>query len=209
MIVLLPGLSFSLSLEIVFVMRDKPGLTDLKRPQKAFQLFLRDEKGVTAIEFGFVAFPFLFFIFAIIEIGVSFTAQQMLNYATDDLSRQFYTGQITQENLNSGSVLEIRNKICGKVSIIRIVGCDKLYVNLDSYTSFSEVPIKNLVTKDGYLGLPVRINLGGPSTINQLNVLYRWPVMTNILYYMKQEVEAKDRVLPLFSTITWQNEPFS
>ena len=189
-------------------MRDKPEFADLKHPQKTFRLFLRDEKGVTAVEFAFVAFPFLFFIFAVIELGVSFAAQQMLTYATEDLSRQFYTGGKKQEDLNPDSALEIRDKICGKVSIMRIVGCDKLYVNLDSYTSFSEVPVKNLVTKDGHLGLPVRINLGGPSTINQLNVLYRWPVMTNILYYMKPKIEAKDRVLPLFSTITWQNEPY-
>lgn len=188
------------------ILRDQSDFADLRYPQKKIRLFLRDEKGVTAVEFALVVFPFLFLIFAIIELGISFAMQQVLIYATEDISRQFYTGQLREENLRPDSV---KSSICKKISILPIVDCNKLSINLDNYTSFSEVPVKNLVTKNGELGLPQTINVGGPSTINQINVLYRWPVMTNILYYLNPDVKPADRVLPLFITVTWQNEPYS
>ncbi len=190
---------------------DQPGTVVTKPRRKTFRLFLRDEKGVTAIEFALVAFPFLFFIFAIIELGVSFAAQQMLSYAVEDYARQFYTGQKKPEDLNDESAKTIRDEICTKVSIIRIVGCEKLSINLNNYTSFSEVPVRvdTFINEDNTLALPSYVNLGGPSTINQLNVLYEWPVMSNILYYMNPEVKSARRTLPLFSTMTWQNEPYS
>lgn len=190
---------------------DQTGSVYVRQPRKTFRLFLRDEKGVTAVEFALVAFPFLFFIFAIIELGVSFAAQQMLTYAVEDYARQFYTGQKKIEDLNNDSAQTIRNEICAKVSIIRIVGCDNLSINLNNYTSFSEVPVKvqTFINKDGKLALPSYVSLGGTSTINQLNVLYEWPVMTNILYYLNPETKLESRTLPLFSTMTWQNEPYS
>lgn len=188
------------------MLSDQSDTADLKHPRKKFRLFFRDEKGVTAVEFALVVFPFLFLIFAIIELGISFAMQQMLNFAVEDISRQFYTGQLREENLRPDSV---KSSICKKISILPIVDCNKLSINLDNYTSFSEVPVKNLVTNNGELGLPQTINVGGPSTINQINVLYRWPVMTNILYYLNPDVKPADRVLPLFITVTWQNEPYS
>lgn len=192
------------------MMRDQSDPADLRRDTKSFRSFLRDEKGVTAVEFALVVFPFLFFIFAIIELGISFAAQQMLTYATEDYARQFYTGQKKAEDLNTKSALTIRNEICEKVSIIRIVGCDNLSINLNNYTSFSQVPVlvQTVINEQGKLVLPSYVNLGGPSTINQLNVLYEWPVMSNILYYLNSEIKTKRRTLPLFATMTWQNEPY-
>ncbi|MBX8799831.1 pilus assembly protein [Ochrobactrum sp. MR28] len=188
------------------ILREQSDPADLKHTQKKFRLFLRDERGVTAVEFALVVFPFLFLMFAIIELGISFAMQQLLVSATEDISRQFYTGQLREENLQANYV---QDTICKKISILPVVDCKNLSINLDNYTSFSEVPVKNLVTKNGELGLPKNINLGGPSTINQINVLYRWPVMTNILYYLNPDVKPADRVMPLFITVTWQNEPYS
>lgn len=187
-------------------MRSQPEIAKAQQSRKIFRTFLRDEKGVTAIEFALVAFPFLGFIFMIVELGLSFAAQQMLSYATEDISRQFYTGQLTTRNTTPELV---RNKICSKMKVVPLTDCSRLYINLDNYASFADVPVKNLVTKDGYLGLPQRINIGGQSTINQINVLYRWPVFTNILYFTNPAVKPADRIMPLFATGTWQNEPYS
>lgn len=187
------------------IMSDRSAKNSARRFVTSFRSFRRDERGVTAVEFALVAFPFLFLIFAIIELGLSFTVQQMLAHATEDVSRRFYTGQDTKENTTSEIV---KDRICKKISFMPVVDCKNLYINLDSYNTFPEVPVKNLVTDSGMLGLPTQINIGGPSTINQINVLYRWPVLTNILYYLNPSVEKKDRILPLFTTVTWQNEPF-
>ncbi len=167
--------------------------------------FRRDEKGVTAVEFALVAFPFLVFIFAIIELGISFVAQQMLSSATENLSRQFYTGQLTTENTTPQLV---RDKICNQIQFMVAQGCPNLSINLNHYSSFADVPVTGLVTAQGELALPQVINLGGASTLNQLNVLYRWPTITNIFYLTGSDVKPDNHIIPLFTTMTWQNEPY-
>ncbi len=48
-----------------------------------------------AIEFALIALPFFLLIFAIIEVSLSFTAQQVMSNAADDIARQLRTGEIT------------------------------------------------------------------------------------------------------------------
>ena len=42
-----------------------------------------------------IALPFFLLIFAMIEVSLSFTAQQVMANATDDIARQLRTGEIT------------------------------------------------------------------------------------------------------------------
>jgi Flp pilus assembly protein TadG len=72
------------------ILREQSDPADLKHTQKKFRLFLRDERGVTAVEFALVVFPFLFLMFAIIELGISFAMQQLLVSATEDKSSVLY-----------------------------------------------------------------------------------------------------------------------
>lgn len=167
--------------------------------------FGRDENGVTAVEFALVAFPFFVFIFAIIELGVSFVAQQMLSSATDDVARRFYTGELNRANTTPEAV---HDSICGKIQFMVAAGCPNLAINLNNYDNFADVPIKNLITTEGRLGLPATINIGGPSTINQINVLYRWPAITSIMSLITPGISADKNIVPLFTTMTWRNEPF-
>lgn len=167
--------------------------------------FRRDEKAVTAVEFALVAFPFFVFIFAVVEIGISFAAQQILSSATEDLSRKFYTGQLTVENT---SAAQVRTMICDRIRIIVHSDCKNLFIELNHYNSFSEVPVTGLVARTMSYGSSGSINLGGTATINQLNVLYRWPAITNIMSLVHSNDSSGDNIVPLFTTITWQNEPF-
>lgn len=173
--------------------------------KQRFSRFRRDEKGVTAVEFALVAFPFFVFIFAIIELGVSFVAQQMLSSATEDVARRFYTGDLNRTNTTPDI---IQKAICGKIQFMVAAGCPNLAINLNNYDNFADVPIKNLVTAEGRLGLPATINIGGPSTINQIVVLYRWPAITSIMSLITPGISPDKNIVPLFTTMTWRNEPF-
>ena len=48
----------------------------------------RDERGVTAIEFGVLALPFFTVIFAILQTAIMFLASQVLDSALEDASRK-------------------------------------------------------------------------------------------------------------------------
>src|SRR5215813_3936534 len=58
-----------------------------------FRRLARSQDGVTAVEFGMVAAPFLALLFAICELGLVFFAGQTLETATADASRLILTGQ--------------------------------------------------------------------------------------------------------------------
>src|SRR5690606_22221945 len=79
--------------------------------------FARNADGAVAIEFAALIIPFCLLVFAILESCISFAAQQILSNATDDVARQFRTGQIRQADLESDPFL-VRNRICGKLEML-------------------------------------------------------------------------------------------
>jgi Flp pilus assembly protein TadG len=74
--------------------------------------FRANKRGAVAIEFALIALPFFLMMFAIIEISLSFAAQEVMANATDDVSRQLRTGQLKATNV-SGT--KLKTVICGKL----------------------------------------------------------------------------------------------
>ncbi len=72
--------------------------------------FARDERGVTAIEFGILALPFFTIIFAIIETTMVFFAGQVLDSAVEDASRMIKTGRAQAAGYN---MTNFRSLMCG------------------------------------------------------------------------------------------------
>ena len=54
--------------------------------------FRRDERGVTAIEFGMVATPFIALLFAIVETALTLWTTQVLDTGVTNAARRIYTG---------------------------------------------------------------------------------------------------------------------
>ncbi len=63
--------------------------------------FRRDEKGVTAVEFGLLSLPFFAIIGAILETSLIFMASQILDSAVNDSARLIRTGQAQAANFTS------------------------------------------------------------------------------------------------------------
>ncbi|RCS25020.1 pilus assembly protein [Phyllobacterium salinisoli] len=165
--------------------------------------FRRDRSGTTAIEFAVLIFPFLLLIFSVIEICVSFMGQQLLSDATDRIARQLRTGELKATDVAGGNLHDL---ICDRLAIFVPSGCPELTANLQTYPSYSIVPKSDIIDAAGRLRGGDIVDPGGPGSINQLNVLYRWPLLTDIM--RRQMNSTGDGKLPLFATNTWQNEPF-
>lgn len=166
--------------------------------------FRRDRRGATAIEFAMLALPFALLSFAILETTVSFTAQQVISNATDRLARQIRTGQITLDNTTES---EFRDLICDEISLIVGSGCPELEFDLQHYTKFDDVPKTIPIGPDGDIDASgFKYDPGGEATINNLRIFYRWPVMTDVMKPSMANLPNGNRLL--FSTATWQNEPF-
>ncbi len=172
--------------------------------------FLRNEAGAAAIEFASLAIPFFLMVFAIVETCISFTAQQVLQNATDEYARQVRTGQVQASDITA---TKVKTFICDRIKVLVPNSCPGLYIDLKEYTSFEEaakVKTKFKIDKDGTRDLDdtgFDTIAGGPVTINMLRVYYKWPVMTDLMRAYLSNI-AGGKTLH-FATTTWRNEPFS
>jgi Flp pilus assembly protein TadG len=177
-----------------------------------FGRFRRNRDGTTAIEFAALAIPFLLLVFAILENCVSFAGQEVMANATDDIARQFRTGQLKPPL----TVQQLKQKICDGMSIVVTSDCtDRVSVDLRTYPEFTDFASlgfqitnkKIVLTKNGTVDPTGFVVQPGPAqSKNMLRVFYAWPVMTDL---MAQSMANLDGGATLhFSTTTWQNEPF-
>jgi Flp pilus assembly protein TadG len=166
--------------------------------------FKKDDSGSVAIEFSMLALPFAMLVFAIIEVCVSFTEQQVMANVTDDVSRLMRTGQMRTADATPAAV---RTKICDALQFMAPAGCPGLEVDLKEYATYGAVPTTIPYTVTGDINTSgFTVALGGATTINHLRVFYRWPVMTDLLSsYMSS---LPDKKMLLYSSATWTVEPY-
>ncbi|WP_295808227.1 TadE/TadG family type IV pilus assembly protein [uncultured Nitratireductor sp.] len=167
--------------------------------RRMLRRFIKNEEGVAAIEVAFLGLPFFFLIFVILEACIGFAAQQLVANATDDVARLFRTGQIRSSEVNEARLREL---LCERMSILMSETCPGLEVDLRQFDTFEDAAKSNLgFNEDG--SIDTKTELGLALTKNMLRVYYRWPVVTNML-----ADRLPDGKLLLFSSNTWQNEPF-
>lgn len=171
--------------------------------------FRRNTKGVVAIEFAMLALPFSMLVFAILESSISFAAQQVMTNITDDVARQFRTGQVRSADINPATYpTKLRDMICQPLQIVVSQGCPGLEIDLRRHDTFAQAAAHKIKFKaDGDLdSSDLKIELGQSQSKNQLRVFYRWPVMTDLL--RKAMSNMPDGTTLHYATVTWQNEPF-
>jgi Flp pilus assembly protein TadG len=167
--------------------------------------FCANRRGTVAIEFALIGLPFFLLIFAIIEVSLSFTAQQVMSNAADDIARQLRTGEITAATISAPN--KLKQTICGKL-FMPATGCPDLFVDLQTYTTFANVPKTLPLTAAGDVDITkLKVAAGGASTINQLRIFYRWPILTDLMKHRIESIDGTGKTM-LFSTATWKNEPY-
>lgn len=141
------------------------------------------EGGATAIEFAFVAVPFLGLLAAIFETGLVYFATQGLEAAVTQAARTVLTGQV-QGNVQITDATTFKNDmICGG-SIPRVlpsfVNCSNVQVDVrtagsSGSTSFSSAGTSQLPSPFG------KYCTGAPGDIVIVRALYNMPVYFSIL----------------------------
>jgi len=94
---------------------------------EAFATFMRARRGATAVEFAFVALPFLILLFGIIELGGVFMASTTLEIATDRAARQIRTGEF---QAHGGSTKDdFKTLVCQGMSWLQGSCSSNLYID--------------------------------------------------------------------------------
>jgi Flp pilus assembly protein TadG len=168
--------------------------------------FGRDERGVTAIEFGILALPFFTVIFAIIETAMMFFASQVLDSGVEDASRMIRTGRAQQASYN---ITNFRTYLCGYT--FNLFDCSKLKITVKTILTFSAADTSSTVqscnTSTCTWTLTEAYSPGVGRSVEQVSVYYRWPLLVVLPYFNLKNQPDNYRLIS--ATRVFRNEPFS
>lgn len=164
--------------------------------------FGKDVRGVAAIEFAMLAFPFFLIVFAILETTSVFIGEMNLNQAVARASRFVRTGEIVGASLDENG---LRQKICDEIGYM--LECKSIVIDLRSYSKFTDVPtlapIAGGELNRGSFGFD-KVN---PGQIMALRAFYEWPLYTDIFRMFLSDLNGGRHLL--MSVAVFKTEPFS
>ncbi|MCA0319905.1 MAG: pilus assembly protein [Proteobacteria bacterium] len=169
---------------------------------KIISRFNRDKDGTAALEFAFVAGPFLFLLFAIIEVAMVFFAGQVLETATANASRLIMTGQAKTQNFDQTA---FKNAVCQRTDVL--MTCAGIAVDVRTYASFGAAATGKPTTGTGAVNYGgMTYNQGDGGDIVVVRVVYEWPVLMPSFGLTVGDLPNGKRLL--MATAAFRNEPF-
>jgi Flp pilus assembly protein TadG len=189
---------------------------------KFFRPFLRNQEGITAIEFAFVGPPFLLLLGAIFELGLTLTTQSLLDGAARDAARLIRTGQVQSQ---SSPITVFQNLLCSKVSsLISASDCaTKIVFEVQVFSSFGSIsftPCTQTASQTGS-GTVCTFSAGTGSNIVGVQASYPRPFIIPWVgaclsggtcwagLGTANGTNPGTGTVTLTSTVIFQNEPFS
>ncbi|MEP2705795.1 MAG: TadE/TadG family type IV pilus assembly protein [Roseibium sp.] len=164
--------------------------------------FAKNKKGVTAIEFALVGVPFFTILFAIIEIGLVFLVNRMVDNAVISAARLIRTGQNQAENFSADNFAK---QVCDHMPSF-LCKPERFLVDVQSVDSFTKAPsVNSLYDKDGKLKEKHNYQQSDAEDIVVVNVIYKWPMFTSVMKLSHMD-HGNDRHLS--STMVFRNEPW-
>lgn len=167
----------------------------------------QNEDGVTAIEFGIIAMPFLFLIVAMLETALVFMTTLDLENAVKDASRQIRTGQAQVAGLSSS---QFRDLVCDQTSLI--ANCkttDKLIVDVRSYDDFQAISFNpsDYYDDEGNFTGGEQFSMGSGLKVVVVQVYYKMSLFAQIPFVGLADSGPSSRMLNAIAV--FRNEPFS
>lgn len=164
--------------------------------------FCRNEDGTTAIEFGFVALPFLGMLFAIIQTALIFFGNQILETANGDAARLIMTGQAQTQAFNAATY---KTNLCNRVK--GLMSCSGISIDVQSYQTFSAANFSRPVDAQGNLATGgFGFNPGSAGDIVVVRAIYEYPMFLSMFGLDLSDMGGNKRLL--IATAAFRNEPF-
>jgi Flp pilus assembly protein TadG len=168
--------------------------------------YSRDRSGVTAIEFAAVGLPFFMLTLGLLEIGLAFFVNRVLDNATLESARLIRTGQAHQNGFDE---VAFKKDVCSRLTAV-LCNPEKLIVDVRKYSDFSSLDTvaDDLITtdEDGNLKDTSSYQIGTANDIVVVRTVFRWPMFTSIIHADAGDTSNMERYL--FSTVVFRNEPF-
>ncbi len=159
------------------------------------------ERSSTALEFAFIAVPLFALLIAILETGLVFISQQVLQTATTETARLIMTGQAQMGGLTAAQFLA---DVCNNAT--PVLACKDIDVNVQTFSSFSSMTMESPLQNGKFNQAAMNYSVGGPGDIVLVQVFYELPVMTGPLGFTLANMAGNSRLLQ--ATAVFRNEPY-
>ena len=183
--------------------------------------FARANDGVVALEFAFLALPFLFMIFALLELALVFLLAASLDTAMERAARGIRTGGFQGANATASipdQKKAFEDEVCAHMAWIAPACGASLKVDVQvfdewSKTNAAEPMIEPVVDADGKVigkkfdPSKTVFSAGGPRSIVLVRGYYQWPMLTPLLSQAVVNLQGNKALIT--STQTFRNEPYA
>ncbi|HJV43637.1 TadE/TadG family type IV pilus assembly protein [Caulobacter sp.] len=159
--------------------------------------FARAERGATAVEFAFVAIPFLMLVFAMIELGLVFLVSLTLENAVMDVGRTIRTGELQN---SGGTAATFKTAVCNKMSWVGASCAGALSIDVRTFADFTSSNSSAATMPD-----TMNFNPGGAGSIVLIRAYYAWPLITPLMQTGLQSANGK-RII--YAATAFTNEPY-
>lgn len=160
-------------------------------------------EGAAALEFAIVATPFFMMIFAILELGLVFLVDSVLENATLEASRTIRTGQAQGGGATAAT---FKTALCDRMSVFSADCRTRADVDVRELPQFRNPnppnPIQNGVMDRSAL----TFDPGDPGSIILIRVWYSQPLITPFLSQAMTRLTSGQTVLQVATA--FRNEPY-
>jgi Flp pilus assembly protein TadG len=182
-----------------------PAETDQPKRKRGFFSFVRNRRGVTAVEFALVGPPFLWLMMGLAENGLIFNMQSNLDFAMMETQREIRTGQVQLGGLTKAA---LKTRICQHMEQIGAPNCAlNLYLDVRSFDTFQALDAPNLITNNNVDDGKTAFKPGNPGQVVLVRGLYTWKLLTPVISSPMANLGPNTRLLT--STALFMNEPYA
>jgi Flp pilus assembly protein TadG len=180
-----------------------------KRRRDRLVAFIKNENGVTAVEFALLAAPFVAIVAALVQTFLVFFAQSVLENAVRASSRQILTGQVQLQDASQGlaaAQTNFQNAVCSNANVL--FTCTGLMIDVRVANNWSStntgMPTLTYDT-NGNVNNTWQFNPGNAGDIVVLRVIYLWPIFFGpIAFNMVNQPNGRREIM---ASAAFQNEP--
>lgn len=173
-----------------------------RRPARSgrfLRRFARSRDGAMAVEFGFIVIPFFFMFWCVLEIGLVFVTNSVLENAVVETARLVRTGQAQAQGLTQDG---FKDQICNRMSVFTSQCAARVNIDVRVLPQFQNPS----PPEPSASGFPNNYAIGGARQIVLVRVWYRQPLLTPFLAQALSRFDDGHAVLT--ATSAFRNEPF-
>jgi hypothetical protein len=170
---------------------------------------LRNESGSAAIEFAFVAMPFLLFVLGTIGMGLYFLAGTSLEYGAEYAARKIRTGQ-AEKGENGGTPMKVsrfRELVCEGAGAA--IDCNKMTVHVSSAKEWSGItPPSCSDAPTGSDNEQISKYSGTAGDVVLVTLCYRWDMAKNFKFIKLGSGPGGTGDTIIQASTAFKNEPY-